>query len=481
MKLSNGALLKNQCFINGQWVGKPELKVLNPANDALLAQIPQLGAAETGTAVEAAHKAFVIWSHYPVKERARILRRWYELIQNNREDLAQIITAEQGKPLKESLSEIDSTASFFEFYGEESKRIYGETIPSPIKDARITVIKQPVGVVGAITPWNFPSSMIARKVAPALAVGCTVVLKPSELTPLSAFALAVLGEEAGVPAGVFNIVTGPSQSIGEVLTQHPQIRAITFTGSTPVGKKLMAQAAKGIKKIGMELGGNAPFIVFDDADLDAAVEGVMASKFRNSGQTCVCANRIYVHEKIQPVFMAKLLEAVRKLQLGNGAEKETTLGPLITHEAMKKVERLIEDALGKGARVEEGGTRAALGDQFFQATVLSGMTQEMEIAREEIFGPVAPVFTFKTEEEALQKANDTEYGLAAYFYSRDIGRIVRVYEGLQYGMVGVNSGMVSTEVAPFGGIKESGLGREGSRHGVDEFLNLKYVLLAGIG
>jgi succinate-semialdehyde dehydrogenase/glutarate-semialdehyde dehydrogenase len=480
MKLSSKALLKDQCFLNGEWVGCPDITVSNPATGEMLARVPDFGAEEATQAVEAASAAFGSWSAKTAKERSGILRRWFELVRENREDLALIITSEQGKPLKEALSEIDASAASIEFYAEEAKRVYGDTIPSPFPESRIMVVKQPAGVVGAITPWNFPSSMITRKVAPALAVGCTVVLKPSEATPLSALALAVLAGQAGMPKGVLNIITGDAKSIGKVLTTHPDIRVVTFTGSTRVGRILMRQAADGIKKLGLELGGNAPFIVFDDADLDCAVEGAIASKFRNAGQTCVCANRFYVQDSIREQFVEKLIAATKKLKVGNGVDEGITQGPLISAEAVDKVQRHIKDAVDKGAELVLGGKPHALGRTFFEPTVLDKMSPDMLIAQEETFGPVAAVFGFTTEEDALKQANDTVHGLAAYFYARDVGRIFRVSEGLQYGMVGVNAGSVSTEVAPFGGIKQSGMGREGSHYGVDEFVNLKYVLVSGL-
>jgi succinate-semialdehyde dehydrogenase/glutarate-semialdehyde dehydrogenase len=481
MKLKNKALLKEACLIDGVWTGTPETPVDNPATGETIARVPSLGAAEAKQAVEAAAKALPAWAAKTAKERSAVLRRWFQLMLDNREDLAIIMTSEQGKPLAESRGEIDYAAGFIEFYAEEAKRLYGETIPSPWPNSQILVLRQPAGVVSAITPWNFPAAMITRKVGPALAAGCTAVVKPASATPLTALALAVLGEEAGIPPGVLSVITGKSGPIGEVLTTHEKVRVVTFTGSTDIGKQLMKQAADGVKKVGLELGGNAPFLVFDDADLDAAVAGAVQSKFRNMGQTCVCANRIYVQDGIYDAFVGKLTEAVKALKVGDGLNEGVTQGPLINESAVEKVEDHIKDALAKGAELMLGGKRHKLGRSFFEPTVLSGVTQKMKVAREETFGPVAAVFRFKTEEEAIGYANDTEFGLASYFYARDIGRIFRVAQGLEYGIVGVNAGAISTEVAPFGGVKESGIGREGSRHGVEEFTELKYIMLGGLG
>jgi succinate-semialdehyde dehydrogenase/glutarate-semialdehyde dehydrogenase len=475
------ALLRDACLIGGKWIGTPETAVNNPATGEIVGRVPALGAAEAKQAVEAAAKALPEWSGKTAKERAAILHRWFRLMLDNKEDLAVIMTSEQGKPITESRGEIDYAAGFIEFFAEEAKRIYGETIPSPWPNSRILVLRQAAGVVSAITPWNFPAAMITRKVGPALAAGCTAVVKPAGATPLTALALAVLAEEAGVPPGVLNVITGKSGPIGEVLTTHEAVRVVTFTGSTEIGKTLMKQAAEGVKKVGLELGGNAPFLVFDDADLDAAVAGAIQSKFRNMGQTCVCANRIYVQDGVYDAFVDKLIAATKKLKVGDGLEEGVQQGPLINENAVEKVEEHIADAVSKGAEVKLGGKRHELGRSFFQPTVLSGVTQKMKIAKEETFGPVAAVFRFKTEDEAIRYANDTEFGLASYFYARDVGRIFRVAEGLHYGIVGVNAGAISTEVAPFGGVKESGLGREGSRHGVEEFTELKYVLLGGLG
>jgi succinate-semialdehyde dehydrogenase/glutarate-semialdehyde dehydrogenase len=480
LKLQDPALLKDRCYVDGRWVGDPVDPVINPATGAELGRVPHFGAAETERAIAAAKAAFPAWSKLVAKERSKILRRWFDLIIAAKDDLALILTSEQGKPLAEARGEIDYAASFVEFYAEEAKRIYGETVPSHRADARILVIRQPLGVVAAITPWNFPAAMITRKIAPALAAGCTAVCKPAPETPLTAFALAVLAERAGVPAGVVNIVTGDAKAIGGVMTGSPDVRAIGFTGSTPVGKLLMQQAASTVKKVALELGGNAPFIVFDDADLDAAVAGALASKFRNMGQTCVCANRIYVQDGVYEAFAEKLAAAVAALKVGDGAEAGVEQGPLITPRAIEKVERHIADATALGARVVIGGRRHALGGTFFEPTVLADVTPAMLISREETFGPVAPLIRFKDEAEAIRLANDTEFGLAAYFYSRDVGRIFRVGEALEYGMVGINAGVMATEVAPFGGVKESGIGREGSHHGIEEYVEVKYMLVAGL-
>jgi len=481
LKLKDPKLLRNQCYIDGQWVdaeGGKTLAVTNPATGELLGTVPNMGAAETRRAIEAANAAWPAWRSKTAKERSTILRKWAELMVANQEDLAIIMTAEQGKPLVESRGEIVYAASFIEWFAEEARRVYGDTIPGHQADKRIVVIKQPVGVCAAITPWNFPAAMITRKVGPALAVGCTMVSKPASATPFSALALAELGERAGVPKGVFSVVTGASGPIGGELTGNPLVRKVTFTGSTEIGKKLIAQAAATVKKVSMELGGNAPFIVFDDADLDAAADGAIASKYRNAGQTCVCANRILVHEKVYDAFAAKLAERVAKFKVGNGLEPGVTIGPLIDDAAVKKVEEHVADAVAKGAKVIVGGKPHALGGHFYEPTILADVTPAMKVTKEETFGPVAPLFRFKTEEEAIRMANDTEFGLASYFYARDQSRVWRVSEGLEYGIVGVNTGLISTAEAPFGGMKASGLGREGSKYGIDEYLEIKYLCVA---
>ncbi len=437
-----------------------------------------MGAAETRRAIDAANAAWPAWRKKTAKERAAILRKWHDLMIAHADDLALILTTEQGKPLAEAKGEIGYAASFLEWFAEEGKRVYGDTIPTPAADKRIVVTKEPVGVCAAITPWNFPAAMITRKVGPALAAGCPIVVKPAEATPFSALAMAVLAERAGVPAGVFSVVTGEPKAIGGELTSNPIVRKLSFTGSTPVGRLLMAQCAATVKKVSLELGGNAPFIVFDDADLNAAVEGAIASKYRNSGQTCVCTNRFYVHEKVYDAFAEKLTAAVAKLKVGPGTEAGVVQGPLINGAAVRKVEAHIADALDKGARVTTGGQRHPLGHGFFEPTVLTGVTPDMKVAKEETFGPLAPLFRFSTEEEAIRYANDTEFGLAAYFYSRDIGRVWRVAEALEYGMVGINAGIISNEVAPFGGVKQSGLGREGSHYGIDDYVVIKYMCVA---
>jgi succinate-semialdehyde dehydrogenase/glutarate-semialdehyde dehydrogenase len=472
--------LANRCYVDGQWIGDPIDPVKNPATGEMITRVPNFGAEETTRAIEAAEKAFRPWSLRTAKDRAQILRHWYELVVAHREDLAALLTTEQGKPLAEARVEIDTAAAFVEFYAEEARRIYGETIPSHRVDSRIIVIRQPIGVIAAITPWNFPASMLARKVSPALAAGCTAVVKPSPETPLSALALARLAEEAGVPPGVLNVITGDAQSIGAVLTSHRAVRAVTFTGSTAVGKLLMKQASDTVKKVGLELGGNAPFIVFDDADVDAAVDGAILSKFRNMGQTCVCANRIYAQDTVYDAFVEKLAAKVRGFKIGNGMEPGVVQGPLINLNAVEKVERHIADAVNKGARIVTGGARHELGGTFFQPTILANVTSDMLIAHEETFGPVAPVFSFTDEADVIHQANATESGLAAYFYARDVGRVFRVAESLEYGMVGINIGALASEVAPFGGVKESGIGREGSRHGIEEFTELKYMLFSGL-
>lgn len=481
LALKDPALLRERTFVAGEWQaadGGATLDVRNPATGALIGTVPAMGAAETRRAIDAANAAWPAWRKKTVKERAAILRKWHDLMIAHADDLALILTTEQGKPLAEAKGEIGYAASFLEWFAEEGKRVYGDTIPTPAADKRIVVTKEPVGVCAAITPWNFPAAMITRKVGPALAAGCPIVVKPAEATPFSALAMAVLAERAGVPAGVFSVVTGEPKAIGGELTSNPIVRKLSFTGSTPVGRLLMAQCAATVKKVSLELGGNAPFIVFDDADLDAAVEGAIASKYRNSGQTCVCTNRFYVHEKVYDAFAEKLTAAVAKLKVGPGTEAGVVQGPLINGAAVRKVEAHIADALDKGARVTTGGQRHPLGHGFFEPTVLTGVTPDMKVAKEETFGPLAPLFRFSTEEEAIRYANDTEFGLAAYFYSRDIGRVWRVAEALEYGMVGINAGIISNEVAPFGGVKQSGLGREGSHYGIDDYVVIKYMCVA---
>ena len=483
MQLKDPTLLRKDALVEGAWIGADSQKrfaVTNPANGQVIVEVPDLGAAETRRAVEAASRAWPAWRAKTGKERANALRAWFNLLMANADDLAAIMVTEQGKPLAEAKGEVIYGASFVEWFAEEAKRIYGDTIPTPWGDRRIVVVKQPVGVCAAITPWNFPHSMITRKVAPALAAGCTVVLKPAEQTPYSALALAELAERAGFPKGVLNILTGDAPAIGGELCAHPSVRKVSFTGSTEIGRLLMKQSAPTVKKISLELGGNAPFIVFDDADLDAAVEGAMASKYRNSGQTCVCANRLFVHDKVYDAFAAKLVEKVKALQVSPGTEAGATQGPLIDAQALAKVEEHVADATAGGAKVLVGGKRHARGGTFYEPTVLANMLPGMKIFREETFGPVAPLFRFKTDAEVIELANRTEYGLAAYFYSRDIGRVWRVAEALDYGMVGVNSGLITTEVAPFGGVKQSGLGREGSKYGCEEFIEVKYICMGGV-
>ncbi len=483
IELNDGELFRKQCYVNGHWVDAEDggtISVNDPATGQTLGTVPSLTAADVASAVEAAHQAYPAWREKTAKERAGLLRKWYELIMAHQEDLALLMTAEQGKPLTESRGEIVYAASFIEWFAEEGKRVYGDVIPSHLSDRRLVVIKEPVGVVAAITPWNFPAAMITRKIGPALAAGCTAVVKPASQTPYSALALCVLAERAGIPAGVINAVTGSASVIGGVLTSHPGVRKLSFTGSTEIGKMLMKQCADSVKKVSMELGGNAPFIVFDDADIDAAIAGVLASKYRNTGQTCVCANRILVQDGIYDVFVSRLAAAVASLTVGNGREEGVTQGPLIDENALHKVERLVAGAVEGGARVVSGGHRHALGGTYYEPTVLADVTDEMEIAREEIFGPVAPLYRFHSEAEAVAMANDTPYGLAAYFYSRDIGRCWRIAEQLEYGIVGVNEGIISTEVAPFGGMKESGVGREGSKYGIEEYVEVKYLCLGGI-
>lgn len=481
--LKDPTLLRQQAYIDGAWSDADNgetIAVTNPATGDTIARVPHMGAAETRRAIEAANAAWPAWRKKTARERAAILRKWSDLMLENADDLALLMTLEQGKPLKEAKGEILYAASFFEWFAEEAKRIAGETLASPWAHSRMIVTKEPIGVCAAITPWNFPAAMITRKVAPALAAGCPIVLKPAELTPLSALALAELAERAGVPPGVFSVVIGDAKAIGGEMTSNPTVRKLSFTGSTPVGRLLMEQSAPTVKKLSLELGGNASFIVFDDADIDAAVEGAIASKYRNAGQTCVCANRLYVQDGVYDEFARKLAEKVGQLKVGNGVEDGVTQGPLIEEKAVVKVEHHIEDALGKGARVLVGGKRHALGHSFFEPTVLADVTTDMVVAREETFGPLAPLFRFKTEEEVIKLANDTEFGLASYFYARDIGRVWRVAEAIETGMVGVNTGLISSEVAPFGGVKQSGLGREGSTYGMDDYLVVKYICMGGI-
>lgn len=483
-KLSDAALLRNQTYIDGAWVGAASsFEVNNPADGVTIGSVPNMGAADTEKAIAAAQAAFPAWSAKTGKERANIMRKWYDLITANADDLAALMTAEQGKPLAEAKGEVVYGASFVEWFAEEAKRVNGDVMSSTWSDKRMVVLKQPIGVCASITPWNFPIAMITRKVAPAIAAGCTIVIKPAEQTPLSALALAELAHRAGFPPGVINIVTADADNsieVGKVLCSSTVVRHLSFTGSTPVGRILMQQCAPTIKKLGLELGGHAPFIVFDDADLDAAVEGALQSKYRNAGQTCVCTNRFYVHESVYDSFVTKLTDGAGKIKVGNGFESGVAQGPLIDAQAIAKVEDHVADALGKGAKVEVGGKRHALGGHFYEPTVLSNISKDMKIMREETFGPVAAVIKFTSEEEVIAAANDTDFGLAGYFYSRDIGRIWRVAEKLDYGMVGINTGLISNEVAPFGGVKQSGLGREGSRYGMDEYLEIKYLCMGGI-
>jgi succinate-semialdehyde dehydrogenase / glutarate-semialdehyde dehydrogenase len=483
LNLKDPSLLRDCCLVGGEWVKADsggEIVVDNPSTGAVVGNVPNMGAMETRRAIEFANAALPAWRAKTAKERAGILRRWFDLMMANQDDLAAIMTAEQGKPFAESKGEIAYAASFIEWFGEEGKRIYGDTIPAFGTDKRIVVLKQPIGVCAAITPWNFPAAMITRKAGPALAAGCTMVVKPASQTPLSALALAVLAERAGVPKGVFSCVTGSAKAIGGEMTSNPVVRKVTFTGSTKIGKELMAQCAATVKRTSMELGGNAPFIVFDDADIDAAVKGAMASKYRNAGQTCVCVNRILAQDKIYDAFVACLSEAVKAFKIGDGFEEGVMIGPLINMAAVEKVEEHVSDAIARGGRVAVGGKRHALGRTFFEPTVLADATPDMLIFREETFGPVAPVFRFDTEQQAIELANATEFGLAAYFYGRDIGRIWRVAEALEYGIVGINEGLISTEIAPFGGMKESGNGREGSKYGIEDYLEIKYLCMGGI-
>ncbi|MDR5799141.1 MULTISPECIES: NAD-dependent succinate-semialdehyde dehydrogenase [Caballeronia] len=484
LDLRDPSLLRRQCFLNGQWLNADDEKtiaVVNPATGAVIGNVPSMGAAETREAIDAANAAWPAWRALTAKSRAVIIRSWFELMIEHRDDLALILTSEQGKPLTEAKGEIEYAASFLEWFAEEGKRVYGDVVPTVASDKRIIVTKEPVGVCAAITPWNFPAAMITRKAGPALAAGCPIIVKPAALTPLTALAIAVLAERAGVPKGVFQVITGKSSEIGSVLTSSDVVRKMSFTGSTNVGAALMAQCAPTIKKLSLELGGNAPFIVFDDADIDAAVEGAIASKYRNAGQTCVCTNRMYVHDAIYDAFVEQLARAVAGLRVGNGLEDGVTQGPLIDEAAVQKVEAHIADAVSNGARLITGGRRHNLGHSFFEPTILADVTASMLVAREETFGPVAPVFRFHSEDEVIHFANDTEFGLAAYFFSRDVRRVWRVAERLEYGMVGVNTGLISNEVAPFGGVKQSGVGREGSHFGIDEYLVIKYLCLGGMG
>lgn len=483
LQLKDPSLLRHQAYINGVWCDADDgktLAVTNPATGEQIGTIAYMGAPETKRAIDAAQAAWPAWRKKTSKERASILRKWSDLMLANVEDLGLIMTSEQGKPLSEAKGEVTFAASFLEWFGEEAKRICGDVMQSPWADKRSVILKEPIGVCAAITPWNFPSAMITRKVGPALAAGCPIVVRPADLTPFSALALAVLAERAGVPAGIFSVITGASRAIGGEMTSNPTVRKLTFTGSTEVGRVLMQQCAPTIKKLSLELGGNAPFIVFDDADLDAAVEGALISKYRNAGQTCVCANRIYVQDGVYDAFAEKFAVAVKGLKVGNGVEPGVTQGPLIDEKAVQKVEEHIADALAKGGRLLAGGKRHALGHSFFEPTIVGDVTSDMRVASEETFGPLAPLFRFKTDDEVLAMANDTEFGLAAYFYARDIGRVWRIAEGLESGMVGVNTGLISNEIAPFGGIKQSGLGREGSKYGIEDYLEIKYICMGGM-
>ncbi|MEP7068732.1 MAG: NAD-dependent succinate-semialdehyde dehydrogenase [Usitatibacter sp.] len=481
--LKDPSLFRESAYIDGAWTqadSRARFAVDNPANGTVVGHVPNMSTAETRRAIAAAEAALPAWRALTAKERSKILRKWFDLIVANADDLALLLTTEQGKPLAEAKGEILYGASFVEWFAEEAKRVYGDVIPSPTSDRRIIVLKQPIGVVAAITPWNFPNAMITRKVSPGLAVGCTFVLKPAEQTPFSALALAELAERAGIPKGVLNIVTGDPVAIGQELCASPVVRKVTFTGSTEVGRILMRQSADTIKKLSLELGGNAPFIVFDDADLDAAADGALMSKYRNAGQTCVCANRIYVHDSVHDAFTAKLAERTKGLKVGVGTEAGVNVGPLIDAQGLAKVEEHVADAVGKGAKVVMGGKRHSLGGLFFEPTILTGVTGEMKVSREETFGPVAPLYRFKTDDEAVRLANATEFGLAAYFYTRDVGRVFRVAEAIETGIVGINVGIIANEVAPFGGVKQSGLGREGSKYGIEDFLEIKYIAIGGI-
>lgn len=479
--LTKSFLFRQQAYINGQWrdaITGHTIAVTNPASTGVLGHVPDMGVDETNEAIEAAHAAFAVWRTHTAQERAKILQKWFDLMLGHAEDLATLMTLEQGKPLAEARGEVHYAASFIEWFAEEGKRLYGDVIPSPVSNRRLLVLKEPIGVCTAITPWNFPLAMITRKAAPALAAGCTFVVRPASETPFCALAIAALAEKAGMPAGVFNVITGKAQTIGKIMTRHPLVRKFSFTGSTAVGRLLMAQCADTIKKVSLELGGNAPFIVFADADLDAAVEGAMAAKYRNAGQTCVCANRFLVERAVYTEFVQRFSQKVHALTVGNGLEPGVEIGPLINPQAIAKVKSLLQDAVQKGAKIVSGGGHHALGEQFFQPTVLTDVRPDMTIFNEEIFGPVAPVTVFDDEAEAIRLANDTIYGLAAYFYSRDIARAWRVAEQLEYGMVGINTGLISNAVAPFGGVKQSGLGREGSKYGIEEYVETKYLCLA---
>ncbi|MFW1748601.1 NAD-dependent succinate-semialdehyde dehydrogenase [Acinetobacter guillouiae] len=482
-QLNDVGLLKSQALINGQWRdadAKQTFNVINPATGEIICTVPKMGQQEALDAVTAAEQALALWRKKTAKQRSQILRQWFDLIMQHQDDLAYILTLEQGKPLAEAKGEIAYGAAYIEWFAEEAKRVYGDIIPSNAADQKILVNKQPIGVCAAITPWNFPNAMITRKVAPALAAGCTIIVRPASQTPLSAFAIAELALRAGIPAGVFNVITGSSSEIGEVLTTDERVQKFSFTGSTEVGKKLIAQCASTVKKVSMELGGNAPFIVFNDADLDAAVTGAIASKFRNAGQTCVCANRIYVQSAVYDLFIEKLVAAVKQFKVGNGMQAGVDFGPVIDAAAIRKVTEHIDDAVSKGAQIVLGGKPHPYGALFFEPTIVKDVTAEMQVAKEETFGPLAPVFKFETEEEVIAYANDTEFGLASYFYTQDLGRAMRVSDALAYGMVALNTGILSNEVAPFGGIKQSGLGREGSKYGIEDYLEIKYVLLAGL-
>ncbi|MDJ0987853.1 MAG: NADP-dependent succinate-semialdehyde dehydrogenase [Desulfobacterales bacterium] len=483
LKLKDKNLFRQQCYINGQWLDADSgesIDVTNPATGEKLGTVPNMGAEETRRAIEAAEEAFFSWRKTTAYEKSQVLRRWFDLMIEHREDLSIIMTAEQGKPINESRGEINYAASYIEWFAEEARRVYGDTVPAHSNDKRIVLIKQPVGVTAAVTPWNFPAAMITRKSAPALAAGCTQVIKPATATPFSALALAELGERAGLPPGALSVVTGSARAIGGELTSNPIVRKLTFTGSTEIGKKLIEQCAATVKKTSMELGGNAPFIVFDDADLDAAVQGAIESKFRNTGQTCVCTNRLLVQDGVYDAFAEKLVAAVGKMKVGNGMEEDVEQGPLIDVGAMEIVEELVQDAVDKGGKVLLGGKRHELGQSFYEPTVMTDVTTEARVAKEETFGPFAPLFRFKTEKEAIRMANDTEFGLASYFYTRDVGRIFRVSEGLEYGIVGINAGLISSAVAPFGGVKESGFGREGSKYGMEDYMEIKYLCMGGI-